>query len=322
MVEVEELTRRFEDYTAVDGVTFQVDEGEVFGFLGPNGAGKSTTIKMIATLLRPSAGRARVAGFDVVRQADAVRRHLGIIFQDPSLDERLTAEENLVFHAMMYHIPKTERKACIDTALKTVGLQEHRNQIVRTFSGGMKRRLEIARGLLHRPRLLILDEPTVGLDPQTRKTIWECLLELPRHYDTTLFMTTHYMEEAEHCQRIAIIDHGRIIALDTPTALKQRYGGDRVSLATADNGRAIQVLKEVFGVEARESDGIIRFRMPDAESRMAGLLAALPVPVRRVSWHSPTLDDVFLELTGRGIREETADRHDIMRQVTRRRGWR
>src|SRR5260221_2384847 len=216
LIAVENLTKKFGEFTAVNNVNLQVEESEIFGFLGRNGAGKSTTIKMICTLLRPTAGRVHVAGYDVQTQSDAVRSNIGIVFQDTSLDSGLTAQENLQFHCMMYHIPHAERAQRMDDVLQLMDLTEHRNRIVKNYSGGMRRRLEIARGLLHAPRLLVLDEPTVGLDPQTRSYIWQYVNQLRERHKTAIFMTTHYMDEAEHCDRIAIIDKGVIVALDTP----------------------------------------------------------------------------------------------------------
>lgn len=322
IIEVSNLTRYFGPFAAVRGITFSVEEGEIFGFLGPNGAGKSTTINILCTLLRPTSGEARIAGFDVLRQPASVRQNIGIIFQDPSLDDRLTAEENLIFHTMLYHVPRAERRQRIDAVLEMVGLEDNRHQLVRTFSGGMKRRLEIARGLLHRPRLLILDEPTLGLDPQTRSSIWQYLLYLRDRYGMTIFMTTHYMEEAEHCHRIAIIDHGEIIALDTPAALKQRVGSEWVTLVTDDNPMARELLAERFGIIAREAGDALMFEVPRAEGFLASILTSFPVGIRRVSLHAPTLDDVFLELTGRGIRDNPVSHLERVRQKVRRRGWR
>ena len=219
-VVVDHLVRRFGEFTAVDDVSFSVEAGELFGFLGPNGAGKTTTISILCTLQSPSGGTARVAGHDVVTERDEVRRNIGLVFQEITLDDYLTAAENLRFHAVLYGIPPTEVKARMDPLLDMVGLTDRRDQQVRFFSGGMKRRLEIARGLLHMPRVLFLDEPTIGLDPQTRTHIWDYVDELRAREQVTMFLTTHYMDEAERCDRIAIIDQGQIVAIDTPTALK------------------------------------------------------------------------------------------------------
>jgi ABC-2 type transport system ATP-binding protein len=231
-VEVAGLEKRFGDVEAVRGVDFRVEPGETFGFLGPNGAGKSTTINILCTLARPTAGSARVAGHDVRTERDDVRRSIGLVFQDPTLDVDLTAEQNLRFHGELYGVPRAQLDGRIDDLLELVGLSERRGSVVETFSGGMKRRLEIARGLLHSPRVLFLDEPTIGLDPQSRASIWEYVRALKESEDITVFLTTHYMDEAENCDRIAIMNQGRIVALDTPEALKAAVGKDRVQITT------------------------------------------------------------------------------------------
>jgi ABC-2 type transport system ATP-binding protein len=302
-IRVEGLEKRFDAVEAVRGVDFEVRSGETFGFLGPNGAGKSTTINMLCTLLRPTAGRAEVAGFDVISQRDDVRREIGLVFQDVTLDANLTAEQNLRFHGQLYGVPSSELEPRMRQVLELVGLWERRDKDVQTFSGGMKRRLEIARGLLHSPRVLFLDEPTVGLDPQTRASIWEYLERLRREERLTIFLTTHYMDEAEHCDRIAIMDEGRIVALDTPHALKAAIGTDRVRLVTADDEGAAVAIAERFGLEAVvKPDGLV-LQVADGEAFVPRLLADLGVAVRSVSVTRPTLDDVFMAYTGRTIRD-------------------
>jgi ABC-2 type transport system ATP-binding protein len=323
-VEVAELTRRFNSFTAVDNISFSVNPGEVFGFLGPNGAGKTTTVRVLCTLIRPSSGAARVAGFDVAHQPNDVRRSIGIIFQDPSLDDRLTALENLRFHAMVYKVPRAEVNAHITQALEWMELTDRAKDLVRNFSGGMKRRLEIARGLLHAPRVLFLDEPTLGLDPQTRSRIWERLMKLRTERGTTLFLTTHYMDEAENCDRIAIIDRGRIIALDTPARLKAQVQGDCIHLETADDAAAEAEVKQRYGVEVvRDATGL-HFEVESGAAFVPGLVRELSVPVQTVSVRPPTLDDVFLKMTGREIRDDEASNHDKLRGRLRRMGraWR
>jgi ABC-2 type transport system ATP-binding protein len=223
IIKVENLTRKFGDLTAVDNISFSVASGEVFGFLGPNGAGKTTTISMLCTLLRPTSGSAQVGCCDVVKEPNRVRREIGIIFQDPSLDDRLTAEDNLSFHGHLYHMSHSDIKERIPEVLRLVELYDRKGDFVRKFSGGMKRRLEIARGLMHRPKLLFLDEPTLGLDPQTRAHIWEYVMKMRQESGLSVFMTTHYMQEAEICDRVAIMDHGKIVDLDTPANLKAKY---------------------------------------------------------------------------------------------------
>jgi ABC-2 type transport system ATP-binding protein len=234
-IEVTDLAKSYGDVEAVRGVSFAVGRGEVFGFLGPNGAGKSTTINMLCTLATPTSGSARVSGFDVVAQRDDVRRHIGLVFQDPTLDGYLTAEQNLRLHAELYGIERGVIEPRISQMLEMVELADRRDQPVMTFSGGMRRRLEIARGLLHSPRVLFLDEPTIGLDPQTRGSIWRYIAALQESEGTTIFMTTHYMEEAEFYDRIAIIDRGEIVVLDTPAALKASIGGDAGELTTLND---------------------------------------------------------------------------------------
>ena len=312
-VEARSLVRKFGDFTAVDGVDFEVQPGEIFGFLGPNGAGKSTTINMLCTMLKPTSGTARINGHDVVSDPSGVRQSIGIIFQDASLDDRLTGRENLQFHAMLYDVPRETYTARAKDLLAMVDLTDKADAIVRTFSGGMKRRLEIARGLLHHPKVLFLDEPTIGLDPQTRRHIWQYLLKLREQQGVTMFMTTHYMEEAEHCNRIAIIDHGKIVAVDTPAGLKARVGGDIITARTADNAAATARLKTVAGIEVRggpaetlivETTGGDRF-VP----RMMELLSGegAPIAVTSISLSHPTLEDVFIKLTGHAIRAGEAE---------------
>jgi ABC-2 type transport system ATP-binding protein len=305
-IRVSGLQKSYGEIEAVKGVSFQVRARETFGFLGPNGAGKSTTIKMLATLINPTGGSAEVAGFDVMRQRAEVRRRIGLVFQDPTLDDYLTAEENLRFHAELYGVPKSETEERIRQVLEMVELWDRHDSIVRTFSGGMRRRLEIARGLLHSPRVLFLDEPTVGLDPQTRSHIWAYIQELKRAEAITIFMTTHYMDEAEYCDRIAIIDHGQIVALDTPEALKATVGEDRVQLRTADDPAAIESLQQRFGLAATMSEGAVTFHVPQGEEFVPRLFAELGVPIQAVSVARPTLDDVFMTYTGRTIRDSEA----------------
>jgi ABC-2 type transport system ATP-binding protein len=312
-IEVIDLVKSFGPLTAVDHVSFRVEDGEVFGFLGPNGAGKTTTINVLCTLMRPTAGRAKVAGYDVATQRNAVRQSIGLVFQDPSLDDQLTAYENLQFHAHVYNVPGRERAQRIEEVLRVVGLWDRRDAVVRTFSGGMKRRLEIARGILHHPRVLFLDEPTLGLDPQTREHVWEYILEVQRAHHITIFMTTHYMDEAEHCDRIAIIDQGKIVALDTPDALKRMVGVDIVTLQAEDSERAAREIRERHGLEPQRDGTRIRLEVEGGAEFIPKLVRDLGVAVISVDLHRPTLDDVFLKLTGRAIREGEADPLALMR---------
>ncbi len=317
-VMVQGLVKRYGSLEAVRGIDFAVAVGEIFGFLGPNGAGKSTTIKILCTLAQPSEGSAQVAGYDVVLQRDAVRRNIGLVFQDPTLDAYLTAEQNLRFHAELYAVPKDLVDSRVRQVLEMVGLWERRSSLVSTFSGGMQRRLEIARGLLHAPRVLFLDEPTVGLDPQTRTSIWEYIIELKQREDITIFLTTHYMDEAEHCDRIAIIDHGQIQAVDTPEALKASVGKDRVQIATADDVQAIEALSSRFEIEAGMHDGLVTFSVASGEAFVPRLFAELGVGIRSVSVARPSLDDVFMSYTGRTIRDTEATSSDSMRALRQR----
>jgi ABC-2 type transport system ATP-binding protein len=311
-VSVHELVRRFGDFEAVRGVSFDVDTGETFGFLGPNGAGKSTTISMLCTLLTPTSGRAEVAGFDVAAQRAEVRKRIGLVFQDTTLDDYLTAAENLRFHAELYGVPRHQAAERLHDVLDMVGLWDRRDGLVRTFSGGMKRRLEIARGLLHSPRVLFLDEPTVGLDPQTRAHIWSYIDELRRREAITIFLTTHYMDEAEHCDRIAIIDEGRIVVVDTPEALKASVGRDRVQLQTPDPQAAIETLRRRFDLEATMSEGAVTVYVDSGEQFVPRLFAELDVTISAVSIARPTLDDVFMDYTGRTIRDAEATSSERM----------
>ena len=314
-VEVQGLVKRFGEVEAVRGIDLAVHAGETFGFLGPNGAGKSTTISMLCTLLAPDGGSARVAGHDVVAERDAVRRNIGLVFQDPTLDGYLSAEQNLRFHAELYGVPKALVPARMQLVLEMVGLWERRGSLVQTYSGGMKRRLEIARGLLHAPRVLFLDEPTVGLDPQTRSSIWGYIEQLKATEDITIFLTTHYMDEAEHCDRIAIMDQGKIVVLDTPERLKASVGADRVTIDTEDDDAAIVALLDRFGIEARIAEGKVVFQVSSGEEFVPRLFAELGVPIRSVSVSRPTLDDVFMSYTGTTIRdaEESQGAKDVSR---------
>jgi len=316
-VTVRGLAKRYDEVEAVAGIDFDVVAGETFGFLGPNGAGKSTTIGMLCTLVRPTAGRATVAGHDVVAERDEVRRNIGLVFQDTTLDGYLTAEQNLRLHAELYGVPKSAVPDRMRQVLDMVGLWERRTSRVMTFSGGMKRRLEIARGLLHSPRVLFLDEPTVGLDPQTRSSIWGYIRELKTREDITIFLTTHYMDEAEYCDRIAIMDRGEIIVLDTPEALKASVGRDRVMLGTDDDAAAIAALRDRFGLEATMHEGLVTIAVESGGEFVPRLFADLDVPIKSVSVSRPSLDDVFMSYTGTTIRDAEATASDRNRNFAR-----
>jgi ABC-2 type transport system ATP-binding protein len=310
-IEVRGLVKNYGDVRAVREVEFEVANGEVFGFLGPNGAGKTTTINMLCTLVKPTAGSATVAGHDVVRARDDVLRNIGLVFQDPTLDGYLTAAQNLRLHADLYGVQSDLVAPRMQQVMTMVGLWDRKDSVVGTFSGGMRRRLEIARGLMHSPRVLFLDEPTIGLDPQTRRSIWTYIRELKQREEITIFMTTHYMDEAEWCDRIAIMDHGQIVALDTPEALKAEVGTDRVTIHTDDDEAAIAAIAERFDIEARISEGLVTFGVPGGEEFIPRLFSELGVPIKSVNVSRPTLDDVFMSHTGTSIRdaEEDQSRH-------------
>jgi ABC-2 type transport system ATP-binding protein len=311
-VQVRGLVKRYGEIEAVRGIDLDVTPGELFGFLGPNGAGKSTTIKILCTLVAPTAGEARVAGLDVTTQRSAVRRQIGLVFQETTLDDYLTAEQNLRFHAAIYGMPRRAIGPRIDAVLDLVGLSDRRTSAVRTFSGGMKRRLEIARGLLHSPRVLFLDEPTIGLDPESRLVLWRYVNELRRREDITVFLTTHYMDEAERCDRLAIINHGTIVALGTPTELKAAVGEDRVRIHTAENDTAIALIRDRLGVDAVPDGDAVLVAVPDGESFVPKLFE-IGISVQSISVSRPTLDDVFMVHAGRRIGEEEAAAPQMMR---------
>jgi len=317
IINIEGLSRKFGQLLAVDNISFQVPKGEIFGFLGPNGAGKTTTINILCTLLQPTSGQASVNGYDVRKERRQVQRSIGLVFQDPTLDEYLTAEQNLLFHAYAYGIPQDVRKKRMAELLELVELQDRRKSKVSTYSGGMKRRLEIARGLLHHPRVLFLDEPTLGLDPQTRRHIWEYVMTLRQQEELTIFLTTHYMDEAEHCDRIAIIDQGRIVALDTPNKLKDALGGDVVTLEVEDNDRAILDLKEQYNLSPELRNGVVTFSVPHGDTFLPEFVRSFHGDLRSINVRRPTLDDVFLKLTGRAIRDHEADPWGQMRSMMR-----
>ena len=319
IIEVEHLVKKYANLAAVNDVSFSVEPGEIFGLLGPNGAGKTTTINILCTLSKPTSGKASINGFDVVRQQGQVRQCIGLVFQDPSLDERLTALENLDFHSRVYNIPASLRAERTEQVLRMVELWERRRDVVKTFSGGMKRRLELARGLLHHPRVLFLDEPTLGLDPQTRNRLWEFILGLQKTEGTTIFLTTHYMDEAEYADRIAVMDYGQLIALDSPEVLKGMVGGDMISLSTTDDQKAQTELKERYNIQPEYDDGQISFEIADGSRFIPTLIKGLKTEILSISLRRPTLDDVFLKLTGHRLRDEAvrSEFKEIVRQMGR-----
>nr|WP_321498810.1 ATP-binding cassette domain-containing protein [uncultured Methanolobus sp.] len=319
-IEVENLVRKFGDFTAVDNLSFSIKKGEVFGLLGPNGAGKTTTMSMLSTMLLPSSGKASVNGFDILKDQDNVRKSIGIVFQDQSLDEELTAYENMDFHGRLYRIPKSTRQKKITELLKLVELYDKKDNLVKTYSGGMRRRLEIARGLMHEPQVLFLDEPTLGLDPQTRNHLWDYIDKLNKEKGITIILTTHYMEEADKlCHRIAIIDKGKIIAMDTSENLKNDIGGDVITIVSPQRDAlysAIKSMPEIKSIELHDSS--ITIGIQNAEKHVAHIVnvaSAKNIDISSLSIHKPTLEDVFLHFTGRTIREEEASSKDQMRMM-------
>ena len=303
VIEVDTLKKAYGTVEAVRGISFEVREGEVFGFVGPNGAGKTTTIKMLSTLLDPSSGRATVAGFDVVKRRAEVRDSIGVVFQDTTLDDQLTAMENLTFHGLLYGLSSRQVKERSKPLMELAGLGERMHSLVKTYSGGMKRRLELVRGLLHTPRVLFLDEPTVGLDPQSRAQMWGIITQLAKDRSVAVFMTTHYMDEAEYTERMAIMDHGLIQALDTPEALKRQIGQDIVIVESASPPTSPGLLEKA-GADVRGEAPRFEIRLSEADAKLPQLMAAFGAGVTRVEVKHPSLDTVFLELTGREIREE------------------
>jgi ABC-2 type transport system ATP-binding protein len=305
-VSVRGLRKSFGAVEAVRGIDLDVPRGELFGFLGPNGAGKSTTIKVLTTLARPTAGTASVAGYDVVSERAEVRRHIGLVFQEPTLDDHLTAEQNLRFHADVYGLSRSVAAERVDAVLDLVGLAGERHRRVATFSGGMKRRLEVGRGLMHAPAVLFLDEPTIGLDPEARAALWDHVDDLRGRQPVTIFLTTHYMDEAARCDRVAIIDDGRAVALDTPAALQARVADDVVTLTTGDPA-ATQAALRAAGFDATldatatgpgAADAArVTVRTPDGPGFVPRLFA-MGLDIRAVTVARPTLDDVFLAVTG------------------------
>jgi ABC-2 type transport system ATP-binding protein len=309
VIEAIGLTRRFSDVVAVDNLNLTVDEGEVLGLLGPNGAGKTTTISMLCTILKPTSGTAKVNGFDIIRQATQVRKSIGIVFQDPSIDDRLTGRENLQMHANLYGVAPSEQKSRVEEALKLVELQSRADSILRTYSGGMRRRLEITRGLLHHPKVLFLDEPTVGLDPQTREHIWDYIMKLKEKREVTIVLTTHYMEEADFLSdRVAIVDYGKIVALDTPSMLKKNLQGDVITIKTRDAEKLASLIAGTMKVlKTHTSSDSVEFTVQDGRvilPRIVEAAAKASIIVDAVFIREPTLEDVFIHHTGRAIRAE------------------
>jgi len=323
-ISVENLTKVFNGLRAVDGISFEVKEGELFGLLGPNGAGKTTTLNILATLIKPTSGKAFVFGFDVLKEKDKVRKSIGMVFQEPALDNYLTGRENLEFHGMMYGLSRREAKERVKEALKIVELEDFADKLVQTYSGGMKRRLEIARALVHQPKILFLDEPTLGLDAQTRRKIWEYIRKLNKEKGVTIILTTHYMEEADFlADRVAIIDFGKIVALDTPENLKNLLGGDVISVEVDSWQNAQKAFEKLPWVKKlNRENGTFYLQVEKGEEKIPLLIRIdeeeAGFKIKSINLRKPTLEDVFLHFTGRTIREREASQAEKFRERVKR----
>ena len=307
-IETVNLTKKFGNFTAVDSVNLQVEEGEIFGLLGPNGAGKSTTISMLCTILKPTSGTAKVNGYDVIQESSGVRKSIGIVFQDPSIDDRLTGRENMEMHADLYDVPRDVMHSRIDEVLKLVELEDRASNFVSAYSGGMRRRLEIARSLVHHPKVLFLDEPTIGLDPQSRDHIWDYIKDLKKRENITIILTTHYMEEADKlCDRIAIMDQSKIIALDTPENLKKCLKNGTIIIKTKNNTLFASKLAETELVEKiTEAGRELNLSVENPHTilpRIVELGVSTGIYIESISICEPDMDDVFIHYTGHEIRE-------------------
>ena len=307
MVEIDGLEHRYGKNIALAGIDFQVERGEIFGLLGPNWGGKTTLFRILSTLIRPYAGTARILGTDVNQHPEKVRRHFGVVFQSPSLDKELTARENLVHQGHLYALNKSELRARCDTLLEQVGLADRAGDRIKTFSGGMQRRLEVAKGLLHQPELLFLDEPTTGLDPGARSDLWQYLNRLCKQDGVTILVTTHLMEEAERCDRLVILDQGKIVSMGSPTELKQQIGGDVVSLQTADPETLLCQLRERFDTSAEILNGTVRFEYDKGHELVRDLLTAFGENIDSVTIGKPNLEDVFIRHTGHQFWEQNLE---------------
>lgn len=317
-IEANNITKRFGSLVAVDQVNLEIEEGELFGLLGPNGAGKSTLVHMLSTILSPTEGDALIYGDSVISAPDAVRSNIGIVFQDPSSDEELTGYENLIFHGRMYGVPKEIREERAHRLLSMVDLEDRADTLVKGYSGGMRRRLELARGFLHEPKVLFLDEPTLGLDPQTRRRIWEYIRKLNGEEGITMILTTHYMEEADQlCERVGIIDRGKIIKLDSPERLKKELGGDVVTLTIENQDGFCEKLRGMKEIEkVNREDGDFHLTVKDGSNFIPKLMKRAHdngFEVDSVNLRKPTLEDVFINLTGKSIRNEEASGSERMR---------
>jgi ABC-2 type transport system ATP-binding protein len=317
-VVVDGISKRYGRTLALDNVSLNVGDNQLFALLGPNGAGKTTLIHILCTILRPDSGTARLAGYDVVRQPLRARSRLGVVFQEPSLDDRLTVYENLNFHGLVYQVPSALRRRRIDEMLAVVELSDWRDRLVRTLSSGMKRRVEIARALIHDARIVFLDEPTVGLDAQSRERIWQYLKRLQRERGITIIVTTHYIEEVETCDRVCIIDRGHILADGTPEALKAAHGAELMRVVPRDEAAA-EAIRAAYPNARDGKDGMLLISVPDASFGEA-FLGAFGTRIRSLTFDRPTLESVFLGLTGRELRDQEADRRERTLAFGRRGG--
>ena len=328
---VDSLSKNFEKFKAVDNISFEIEQGEIFGFLGPNGAGKSTTMMILTTLLKPTSGNASVQGFDVVTQAKKVRENIGFVQQEIGVDEYLTGRENLVFQSRISQMPKELVKSRIDEVISLVELEEKQNEAAITYSGGMRKRLDIACGLIHRPRVLFLDEPTVGLDIQTRRKIWEYIRKIHKEFEMTLFVSTHYMEEADKlCDRVGIIDYGKIQVIDTPEIMKNAMGSDMISFSLIDGiakqDELVTRIKQIeFVNQVTRKQGEITIKSSQCSEVIPKIFqttSEMNIEIDSLSLNKPTLDDVFISYTGHNLRDDTTQKLNKRKEfnLNRRRG--
>lgn len=303
VIDIDQLTFSYGDHVALDSLSLRVEPGEIFGFLGPNGSGKTTLFRILSTLVAAPSGRVRILGMDPSLDRDRIRSRIGVVFQSPSLDKQLTAQENLIHQGHLYGLRGEDLRRRVREALSAVGLTDRSGELVGTFSGGMRRRVEVAKGLLHRPRLLLLDEPSTGLDPAARIDMWRHLRKINAEAGVTVLLTTHLMEEADRCTRLAVMERGRLLACDTPAALKDRIGGDVITITTSRPAEVRSILQERLGVEAQEVDGALRLERRAGHQFVPQLIEAAPGLVDAVSVGKPTLEDVFIQLTGQRFRD-------------------
>tara|TARA_B100000029_G_scaffold365765_1_gene359121 strand:+ start:10608 stop:11612 length:1005 start_codon:yes stop_codon:yes gene_type:complete len=330
-INVNSLSKQFQKFLAVDNISFQVEEGEIFGFLGPNGAGKSTTMMILTTLLKPTSGKAYVQGFDVATQGKKVRENIGFVQQDIGVDEYLTGRENLVFQSRISQIPKDQVSNRIDEVLSLVELEERQNEAAITYSGGMRKRLDIACGLIHRPRVLFLDEPTVGLDIQTRRKIWEYIRKIHKEFEMSLFLSTHYMEEADNlCDRVGIIDYGKIQVIDTPETMKNAMSNDMISFSlVGENVQHNELVNRIKQVEfvnqvtnKQDQITIKSSKCSEIIPKIFHITSEMNIEIDSLSLNKPTLDDVFISYTGHNLRDDTTQKLNKRKEfnLNRRRG--